>query len=406
MMKKNKKVVQINTVCNASTGQIMHDIQWAAQQKGYDTISFVGRRRVYTDIECEKFGNFISFWMHVILNTLLDIQGYGSYFTTRRLVKRLREENPDIIHLHNLHGYYLNLPLLFRYLNLEFEGKIYWTFHDCWPFTGHCPYFVMAECSKWKHGCCHCPQKKQYPISLGIDASAFNFRHKQKMFTALETLVIITPSEWMKGLIKESFFKTNRIEVINNGIDCSIFYPRNNLIQIHKVLDKYQIPTDKKVLLGVASIWEKRKGLDLFVSLADYIAEDYIIVLIGLSRKQIRRMPKKIIGLERTESKEELAVLYSIAHIFVNPSIEESFSLVTIEAMACGVPIIALNTSAVNELVDTESGVILSENRPEAYLEAIQYIENAGMERERIAAKACYYSKEKMVEKVLQLYAE
>ena len=406
MMKKNKKVVQINTVCNASTGQIMHDIQLAAQQEGYDTISFVGRRKVYTDLKCEKFGNPVSFWIHVFLNTLLDAQGYGSYFDTLKLLRRLREEKPDIIHLHNLNGYYLNLPLLFRYLKREFDGKVYWTFHDCWPFTGHCPYFIMAACDKWKSGCYRCPQKKQYPISFGLDASSLNYRRKKELFTTLEKLVIITPSEWMKRLTEESFFKNERVEVVNNGIDCTVFYPRKDNVQIRKVLDRYQIPQHKKILLGVAGIWEKRKGLDLFLDLVDYISEDYIIVLIGLSRRQRLEMPEKIIGLERTENKEELAVLYSASSIFVNPSMEESFSMVTVEAMACGTPVIALNTSAVEELIDTESGVILNANRPEKYMEAIRYIESIAMSRERIAARACQYSKERMVKSVLQLYAE
>lgn len=405
-MGMNKKVVQINTVCNGSTGQIMHDIQLAAQQAGYDTISFVGRRKVYTDVKCEKFGNAASFWLHVILNTLFDIQGKGSYWTTRRLLKRLREEKPDIIHLHNLHGYYLNLSLLFHYLNTEFEGRVYWTFHDCWPFTGHCPYFVMAGCDKWKNECYRCPQKKQYPISFGLDRSTANYKWKKKLFTARKEFVIITPSQWMKGLIRESFFQDRRIEVVNNGIDSSVFYPRTDKEQIAYVLKKYRIPAQKKILLGVASIWERRKGLDLFVRLADDITEDYVIVLVGLSKRQIQKMPNRIIGVERTENKKELAVLYSASQIFVNPSIEESFSMVTVEAMACGTPVIALDTSAVAELVDTECGVIVSGNNPKIYREAIHHIESAGMKREKIAAKAKRYSKEQMTERVLELYGE
>lgn len=401
-----KKVVQINTVCNASTGQIMHDIQMAAQQAGYETRSFVGRRKVYRDLPCEKFGNSVSFWTHVVWNTLFDAQGSASYFTTRKLVKRLREEKPDIIHLHNLHGYYLNLPLLFRYLSCEFNGKLYWTFHDCWPFTGHCPYFVMAHCDRWKEGCYSCPQKRYYPASFGRDASRQNYRHKKKWFTAPEDLVIITPSAWMKGLIEESFFRGKRIEVVHNGIDRGVFYPRQDKTQISEVLHRYRIPMQKKILFGVAGIWEKRKGLDLFVDLAKDITEDYVIVLVGLTRGQMRKMPENIVGLERTENREELAVLYSASWIFVNPSVEESFSMVTIEAMACGAPVIALDTSAVKELVDEESGVILKANQPQAYLEAIAHIEKIGMPRERIAEKANRYSKERMVKSILDLYAE
>lgn len=220
-----KKLVQINTVCNTSTGQIMHDIQAAAEKQGYETISFVGRREVYTDVPCEKFGNAGSFWIHVALNTLFDRQGYGSYFTTGKLIQRLREEAPDMIHLHNLHGYYLNLPRLFHYLSHEFQGKVYWTFHDCWPFTGHCPYFVIADCDKWKEGCGRCTQKRQYPISFGLDASSANYKHKKEMFTAVKDITVITPSQWMKSLIEQSFFKDYRIQVVNNGIDLKVFHP-------------------------------------------------------------------------------------------------------------------------------------------------------------------------------------
>lgn len=405
-MESNKKVVQINTVCNASTGQIMHDIQKAAQRAGYETLSFVGRRKVYTDVSCEKFGGIVSFWIHVAWNTLLDAQGSASYFGTRKLIKRLREEKPDIIHLHNLHGYYLNLPLLFRYLHREFQGKIYWTFHDCWPFTGHCPYFVMADCDKWKSLCYSCPQKRRYPISLVWDASRKNYQQKRDWFATLDNLVIITPSQWMKGLIEESFFSGRRIVVVPNGIDCGVFYPRKDTALIRSVLRKYGILENNKIFLGVASVWEKRKGLDLFVGLAEKLSQDEVIVLVGLTRSQIRKMPKNIIGIERTENKEELAALYSASHIFINPSLEESFSLVTIEAMACGAPVIALDTSAVKELVDERSGVIVSANQPEQYMEAVARIEAMDIKREEIAKRAACYNKERMVSSILQLYRE
>ena len=163
----------------------------------------MGRRVPYSDLPCEKFGNPISFWLHVALNTVFDRQGYGSFLVTRRMVRRLREEKPDIIHLHNLHGYYLNLPVLFHYLKEEFKGEIYWTFHDCWPFTGHCAYFTMAACDKWKKVCGECPCRKRYPVSLLSDASTKNFRDKQKLFTGLENLTILTPSVWMEKQIGE-----------------------------------------------------------------------------------------------------------------------------------------------------------------------------------------------------------
>ena len=201
------KVVQINTVCNTSTGRIMGDIQREAKKRGYETVSFVGRRKPFMDLRCVKFGNAFSFGIHVVLNTLFDCQGYGSWLMTRQLIRKLREEKPDIIHLHNLHGYYLYLPLLFRYLREEYTGKVFWTFHDCWPFTGHCAYFTMAGCKKWEIGCHHCPNKKEYPISLLLDLSDLNYRAKKKMFCGMRNLTILVPSKWMEGLVKKSFFR-------------------------------------------------------------------------------------------------------------------------------------------------------------------------------------------------------
>ncbi len=400
-----KKLVQINTVCNTSTGQIMHDIQEAAEELGFETISFVGRRKVYKDFACEKFGNACSFWLHVILNTLFDCQGYGSFFTTGKLIHRLREEQPDIIHLHNLHGYYLNLPRLFHYLSHEFSGKVYWTFHDCWPFTGHCPHFVIAECDKWKNECGRCSQKRQYPISFGMDASSANFRNKKELFTSVKDLTVITPSKWMKSLIEQSFFKTYRIQVIRNGIDLNVFHPYEEK-ELQRIREAYQLPPDRKIVLGVAGIWEKRKGLGTLIELRKMLSTEYIIVLVGLSPKQIRKLPSGMIGIERTEKKEELAMLYAAAHIFLNPSMEESFSLVTVEAMACGTPVIALDTSAVKELVDEQSGIILHENHAQAFAHAVQELERIYPNRSVIAEGAKRYGKEKMVQEILQMYEE
>ena len=395
-----KKLVQINTVCNTSTGRIMGDIQREAVKQGYDAVSFVGRRKPFRDIRCEKIGNSLSFWIHVVINTIFDRQGYGSYFVTKKMVKRIREENPDIIHLHNLHGYYLNLPILFDYLANEFRGKVFWTFHDCWPFTGHCAYFASVGCDEWIEECRHCPKKKEYPISLFLDASRRNFRDKKKMFTSLQNLTIITPSEWMGNWIRDSFFKNYRIEVVNNGIDLTKFSYKPN----EEVLHKYMISRNKKILLGVANVWDKRKGLHDFLKLSEKLPAEYQIVLVGLNKFQMQQVPPTIIGIERTEDVEELVALYSMAHIFINPSVEESFSLVTVEAFACGTPVIVLDTSAVKELVSNENGVVLEEHETQDYLQAIDYLESLGLTRAQIAATALKYDATEAAAKVVRLY--
>lgn len=399
-MDKKIKLIQINTVCNGSTGKIMRHIQLAAEVKGYDTISFYGRRKGYTDLKSERFGDFFSFWLHVIWTTITDKHGCGSIYYTRKMVKRLREEKPDIIHLHNIHGYYLNYPLLFQYLKEEFKGKIVWTFHDCWPMTGHCAYFVMAKCDKWKKKCQNCPNKKSYPISCFLDSSEFNYELKKEYFTGFEDMTIVCPSYWLADLVKVSMLKENRIEVIPNGINFDIFYPRKS----KSVLQKYEIPETKKIILGVASIWEERKGLNIFHDLAKKISKDYVMVLVGLNKYQIRGLKEGMIGIERTENQEELAELYSHATVFLNPSKEETFSLVTIEAIACGTPVIALDSSAVKELVTDKNGIVLHEPEIADYMTAIETVTKRYYDPEELRASVSCYSAENMSDKYLKCY--
>ena len=403
MSDRNKmKLIQINTVCNASTGKIMEDIQREAIRQGYETLSLVGRRKPYADLPCKRYGNAVSFWLHVALNTVFDRQGFGSAVATAQLVDRLRTEIPDIIHLHNLHGYYLNLPMLFRYLHEEYHGKIFWTFHDCWPFTGHCPYFTMANCQKWKDGCCHCPNKKSYPISLFADASRKNYFDKKRMFSGLDSLTIVVPSKWMSQLVSESFMQKYPVKIIPNGIDLDVFaYTKDS-----QIYAKYRIPRDKKLLLGVANIWDKRKGLEDFFALAKELSDDYRIVLVGLSAVQIKKLPENIIGIRRTDSRKELAALYSAAEIFINPSREESFSLVTVEAFACGTPVIVLDTSAVKELVTDGNGLVVGDTRVQTYLDAIAAIESRKVKREEVAKTAQKYSNRLIAERIVDLYKE
>ena len=398
-----KKLIQINTVCNTSTGKLMGDIQRKANELGYETLSIVGRRKVFQDIRCEKIGNGVSFWIHVIINTVFDRQGYGSYFLTKKIVSRLRKENPDIIHLHNLHGYYINLPILFDFLSKEFKGKIFWTFHDCWPVTGHCAYFTAIGCEKWKNGCNKCPNKTEYPISLFLDASGKNYEDKRRMFNSLDNLIIITPSEWLAEIVKESYMNRYPVRVVNNGIDLKKFSYRKPQNEIFK---KYGINKEKKTILGVASIWDARKGMKDFLLLAKFLSDEYQILLVGLSQKQIQGLPENIVGVKRTENQEELAMIYSLAQVFMNPSLEESFSLVTVEAIACGTPAIVLDTSAVKELVCDDNGIVLSRHEPEDYIKAIRKLEAKQLTRETIMETARKYDADAFAQKVIDLYEQ
>lgn len=395
-----KRLVQINTVCNGSTGKIMRDIQRKANEEGYQTLSIYGRRKGYKDLECKKVGGFFSFWLHVGITTLCDLQGHGSYFKTKKIVRILKKENPDVIHLHNIHGYYLNYKVLFKYLKNKFTGKLFWTFHDCWPFTGHCPHFVVANCLKWQTECYHCPNKKQYPISLFWDASKSNYNLKKELFTGLKNLTIVTPSDWLNDLVKKSFLKEYPRITINNWIDRNIFKPTKN----ENILKKYNISNNKKIILGVANIWDERKGLAIFKEIAKNIENKYKIVLVGLSKKQIKYLPENIIGIERTENQSELAVIYTRADVFINPSKEETFSLTTLEAIACATPAIVLKTSAVQELINEKNGMILKIDTIEGYLNAIKKIENFKIDEKELKEYFSKYDKDLQTTKYLDCY--
>ncbi len=364
-----KKLIQINTVCNGSTGKIMGEIQRKANEESFSTLSIYGRRKGFKDLNCVKVGGFFSFCFHVGITTLFDKQGSGSYFKTKKMVRILRKENPDIIHLHNIHGYYLNYKVLFKYLKNDFTGKIFWTFHDCWPFTGHCPYFTLAKCQKWQTECHHCPNKKNYPTSLFLDASRSNYKKKKEMFTGLKDLTIITPSVWLNNLVKQSFFKDYSVVTINNTVDINVFKPTFDSM----LFKKYNIPEEKKILLGVASVWEERKGLRDFLKLSNQIGKEYIIVLIGLSKKQLKKMKlySNIIGIERTESQIELAKFYTMATYFLNLTYEDNYPTVNLEAISCGTKVISYNTGGCKEQITKENGYIVSIGNIEKIVEIL-----------------------------------
>ena len=287
------------------------------------------------------------------------MHGHGSYFKTKKLVKRIKQENPDIIHLHNIHGYYINYKVLFDYLKNEYQGKIFWTLHDCLPLTGHCAYFTSVNCDRWKTECHDCPKKKSYPTSLFKDRSYKNYIEKKELFTGLKNLTIITPSDWLNKLVKKSFLKDYEVITINNGIDLNIFKKNKDI----EVLKKYIIP-NRKIILGVASIWEKRKGLDDIIGLSKELNNEYIIVLVGLSKPQISKIKKykNIIGIERTDNQQELVKLYSYAYAFINPTYEDNYPTVNLEAIACGTPVITYDTGGCIEQVTKETGIISNKN--------------------------------------------
>ena len=338
------KYLFINSVAGfGSTGRI------AAQQcrdlmaQGHQcTLAFGRDKANCDDIPTVRIGGDWDVRLHGLRNRLLDDQGFGSKAATRRFLDWVKEYDPDVIWLHNVHGYYLHIGLLFSYLK-TCGKQIRWTLHDCWTFTGHCAYFDFAGCEKWKTGCHHCPQKHTYPQSLLRDNSRKNFRQKSSLFTGIPNLTLITPSQWLADLLQESYLREYPVEVVYNTINTEVFKPSpSNFREEHGL-------QDKKILLGVASIWEERKGLRDFVKLSDMLPAQYKILLVGVTAQQEKALPQNILALPRTNSPRELAEIYTAADLFVNPTYEDNYPTVNLEARACGTRIVCYDTGGCRE---------------------------------------------------------
>lgn len=341
------KILQINSVCGIrSTGRICVDLAELLQKHGHECKIAYGRENVPQEYQkyAIRVGSDVEVKLHGLCSRLFDSHGFGSQRGTENLVKWMKEFNPDIIHLHNIHGYYINIEILFSYLK-TCKKKIIWTLHDCWAFTGHCSHFTVAKCEQWKTHCLDCVQRNQYPRSLFFDRCRNNFRRKKQLFTNIPNMIIVTPSNWLASCVRESFLSEYPIYVFPNGIDLEKFKPTPSTLR-----EQYEL-TDKKIILGVASTWSERKGISDFIKLADLLPESHQIVVLGLTPKQLKKVPKSIMGLKRTNNIKELAQWYTIADVFFNPSREETMGLTSLEALACGTPVIIYDATALPETV-------------------------------------------------------
>ncbi len=338
------KILFINTVCGkGSTGRIASQIGAAAEQAGGSYMVAYGRGIDGDPGHSYKIGGRGHTYVHALLSRITDKAGFYSKAATRKLVKFIRRYAPDVIHLHNLHGYYLNIDILFRYLKTEYTGKVVWTLHDCWAFTGHCVHYTCAGCDKWKTGCHHCPETGEYPASMLADRSAKNYADKKRIFTGVPNMTIITVSNWLKSQVEQSFLGCYPVECVYNGIDYSRFRPLPGD-------DRRRLGIENnKMILSVSDGWNDRKGFARLLDVAANAPADWRFVIVGLAKDQIPSLPENCIGLERTWNQEELIRLYTAADVFYNPSIEETFGLVTAEALACGTPAVVMNSTACPE---------------------------------------------------------
>ncbi len=339
------KVLMINSVCGIrSTGRICTDLADALTAQGHEVKIAYGRETVPEKSRkyAVRIGSNTDNKLHGLRSRLFDDTGFGSKRATKRFIEWVKSYDPDVVHLHNIHGYYINIELLFRYL-AEAEKPVIWTLHDCWSFTGHCAYFDYAECDRWKTGCHNCPQKKEYPSSMLADRSKKNWEAKKKLFTAVKDMVFVTPSEWLAEILGQSYFGKYPVKVINNDIDLSVFRPTEGDFREKNGL------TGKKMLLGVASVWDRRKGLKDYIKLSEKLDDNYRIVLVGLSEEQIKQLPENVIGISRTNNTKELAEIYTAADYFLNLTYEDNYPTVNLEAQACGTPVISYRTGGSTE---------------------------------------------------------
>ena len=396
------KVLQINSVCGIrSTGRICTDLADVLMKHGHECRIAYGREDVpekYKPI-AYRIGSETDVRLHVLRTRLFDSAGFGSRRATEKLVGYIGEYAPDIIHLHNIHGYYLNIEVLFDYLS-NADVPVVWTLHDCWAFTGHCACFDYVGCCRWKTGCCDCPQKREYPASYFLDRSKRNLQRKRELFTGVKNMTIITPSEWLASLAGESFLGRYPIHVIRNGIDLEAFKPINS-----GFAEKYGLG-DKKIVLGVASTWSERKGLRDFDRLSEILSKDkYKIVLVGADDAQKKSISPDILCIGRTNSVSELAGIYTAADVYVNATYEDNFPTTNIEALACGTPVVTYNTGGSPESLAERCGRVVDKGDVCALARQVEEICGADVLTEKeCRTRAAAFDKKKCFEKYVGLY--
>ena len=396
---RDLKVLQINTVCGSgSVGRITVDIVHALEEAGDEGMIAFGRRQAPEGVKTWKFGTNLDMGVHVLHTFFKGEHGFASSKQTARLIEKIKEYDPDIIHLHNIHGFYLDVEQLFRYLKTS--GKpVVWTLHDCWSFTGHCAHFDYIGCMKWKTGCGSCPQYKNvYPYALFKDNSAGNYKRKKDAFTGVPDLTVVTPSRWLAGYVRESYLGESPVQVIPNGIALDRFRPVNGGLRKRLGFE------NKYILLGVASMWEERKGYAYFEQLADRLDDSYQIILIGLSKRKLKTLHPRIHGVMRTNSMEELAEYYSMADAYVNTTLEDTFPTTNLEALACGTPVITFATGGSVESVDASCGKIVPKGDIEALIQAIEELRGEPDKKEACLRRAAGYDKDDRFQDYLKLY--
>ena len=388
------KIVQINATCGiGSTGKICVGISQIMTAEGIENYILCSQTNGYPlGISCAN-SRYIK--IQALKSRILGNYGFHSKEATHRMIAQLEKIQPDIVHLHNIHGHDCNLEMLFSWFRKN-NTKLVWTFHDCWAFTAYCPHFTTAKCNKWQSGCAQCSQRRDY--SWFFDRSSMLFAKKKQLFQGLD-MTIVTPSHWLKDLVKLSFLKDYPVHVIPNGIDLSVFQPAHGKFRTEYRLD------NKKIVLGVSFDWGAKKGLDVFTELSKQLPDDYQIVLVGTDDAVDKTLPENILSIHRTQNQQELAEIYAAADVFVNPTREENYPTVNMEALACGTPVLTFRTGGSPEMLDETCGSVVDCDDADALeQEIIRICRDVPYSEAACLQKACTFNQSERFKEYLKIY--
>ncbi len=366
-----KKVFFLNSVCGTgSVGRIVAGLMKELSDRGVDSLAAYGRYHAPKELSAFRIGSDLDVYGHGILSRLTDCHGLYSARATKRLVKAIAAYDPDLIHLHNIHGYYLNYPILFDYL--RHAGKrIVWTLHDCWSFTGHCTHYTYLGCRRYKKSCGHCPQLREYPASFLMDHSEKNLARKKASFSGIPELSLVTPSEWLKGEVETSFLKEYPVHVIPTGIDTGVFSPKKE--EAKRLREQYGLQ-ESFVILGVANPWRERKGISDFAALSELLDDRFRIVMIGVKESQRKHLPKTILSFPKTDSVSELAAWYTLSDVYLNLTLEDTFPTTNLEALSCGTPVITYDAGGSRESLTDETGIVVERRDLKGVIRALKTV--------------------------------
>lgn len=378
------KVLQVNATFGiGSTGKIMSDLSKVITDKGFESYMLCAYSNVKQDnlYVMSKLPYPWNARLNILRMMLTGMNGQSFYNDTKKAIHWIEKINPDIMHIHNIHGDWINIEVLFEFI-IQKNIPVLWTFHDCWPFTGRCSHFELAKCQKWKKQCFECKNLSVYPTTIYFDYSYEMYKQKKGLFSKIPQLSIVTPSKWLADYVKQSYFSCRSIDVIHNGID----------IKKYKVIESVRNnKKNKKILLGVANSWSETKGLKDFYKLNEIIDHNkYEIMLVGLNDRQLNSLPKSIKGIKRTNSEAELIDLYNEAFVFINPTYQDNYPTTNLEAMSCGTPVITYNTGGCSESINNTTGFVVEQGDIEGLYRIVRSMANIDyIECSRVAKSYC-----------------